>query len=136
METQTQTRTNQQIISDSFEEFSRGNITAIIDVCDDNIIWKTYDNPIIKPAGTYKGKDGVADFFSTLGSEIEYFNFEAHEFITQGENVVVTGHHAGTVKRTGKSFDHDWCMVFKLRNGKIYQYSVYVDTYDQAKAFE
>ena len=136
METLTETRTNMQVIQDSFAEFLKGNISGIINNCTDDIVWQSYENPIVQPSGTFRGKQGVIRFFSTLDDKIEYSNFEPKEYICQGSNVVVLGHHTGKVKATGKTFDHDWCMVFKLRDKLIYSYVAFVDTYEEALAFQ
>ncbi len=136
METTTATKNNLQIVQQGFDNFAKGNISAIIDVCTDDVEWGSYNNPDVTPSGTYHGKKGVQDFFSTLAQNINYSSFEPRDFLVQGDNVVVFGHHTGTVKSTGKTFDHDWCMRFKMDDGKIEEYFSFVDTYDQAKAFK
>lgn len=127
---------NVAIIQQAFADFGSGNIQGILDVCTDDITWTGADNPGVPIAGTFKGKDGVMKFFSTLADNLDYSSFEPKEFFSDGEVVIVLGHHTGKVKKTGKSFDHDWCMVFRLRDGKMYHYYVFADTRDQAESFK
>ena len=100
------------------------------------MVWTGAENPNVPIAGTFKGKDGVMKFFSALAENIDYTAFEPKEFFSDKDVVIVLGHHAGKVKRTGKSFGHDWCMIFRLRGGEIYHYYVFVDTRDQAESFK
>ncbi len=136
METATQTKNNVQIIQQAFADFSKGNIQGILDVCSNDVVWSGAENPNVPIAGTFKGKEGVSKFFSTLAENVDYSNFEPKEFFSDKDAVIVLGHHTGKVKKTGKTFDHDWCMIFKLHEGKMYSYYVFVDTRDQAESFK
>jgi hypothetical protein len=39
------------------------------------------------------------------------------------------------VKSTGRTYEHDWVMVFTLRKGKIVRFRHYYDTADIVVAF-
>ena len=136
METATKTKNNVQIIQQAFDDFGTGNIQGILDVCTNDVVWSSAENPDVPIAGTFKGTEGVRNFFSEVAGNVDYSNFEPKEFFSDKDAVVVLGHHTGKVKKTGKTFDHDWCMVFKLRDGKVYKYNVFVDTRDQAESFK
>ena len=136
METLTQTKNNVQVIQQAFADFGSGNIQGILDVCTNDIVWSTAENPGVPITGTFKGKDGVKNFFSTLAENVDYSSFEPKEFFSDKNAVIVLGHHSGKVKKTGKTFDHDWCMVFRLRDEKTYNYFAFVDTRDQAESFK
>jgi ketosteroid isomerase-like protein len=136
METLTATRTNVQIVKEAFDHFLKGNISAILEVCSDNVEWGSYENPDVPYAGIYKGKAGVLDFFTTLAGNVTYSVFEPTEYISEGDDVVVFGRHAGTANKTGKSFDHNWCFSFKISNGKVDRFFSYVDSRDHSQAFK
>ena len=135
METLTRTKNNVQIVQQAFADFLSGNIQGILDECTDDIVWAASENPEVPYAGTFKGKEGVAEFFSTLAENVNYSLFEPKEFFSNKDAVVVLGRHTGTVKKTGKTYDHDWCMVFRFRDEKLYHFFAFVDSLDQAKAF-
>jgi ketosteroid isomerase-like protein len=135
METSIATRSNLQIIQQAFANFAEGKISAIVDVCAEDVVWGSYKVPGIDITGSFFGKEGVQEFFTRLGEQIHYSYFEPKEFIVQGDTVIVLGHHTGTVRSTGRSFDHDWCFSFKMRHGKLQQYFAFTDTYEQARAF-
>ena len=127
---------NVQVVQKAFEEFMKGNTSAVVDICTDDVSWGSYENPGVPLAGIFKGKEGVRRFFSMLGELIDYTDFTPREFFGQGDAVVVLGHQAGKVKKTGKTFDHDWAMVFRLRGPKIYSFFEFNDTRLQAEAFQ
>lgn len=135
METTT-TNTNVQLIQQAFNDFLQGNIQAILNACDDQVEWSSYKNSDVPFSGTFYGKEGVQEFFAAIAENIDYQQFEPKEYVTQGDTVIVLGHHAGTAKKTGRTFDHDWCMHFKLRNEKVAYYFIFVDTLEQAKCFK
>ena len=136
METVTQTKNNIGIIQQAFADFGTGNIQGIMDGCTVDVVWTGADNPDVPFAGTFKGKDGVKDFFTNVANEVEFTSFEPKEFFSDKDAVVVLGHNTGKVKKTGKTFDNDWCFVFRMRDEKVYHYYAYVDTLSQAEAFK
>jgi uncharacterized protein len=135
METSIATRSNLQIIQQAFDDFAKGNIPAIIETLADDVRWGSFKVPGAAMSGNFFGKEGVQEFFKHLDEQIKYSVFEPREFIVQGDSIVVLGHQAGSVKSTGKSFDHDWCFSFKMKNGKVQSYFAFTDSYEQAKAF-
>ena len=135
MATLTQIQTNVEVIQRAFADFASGKINRIIDNCTNDILWILPKNPGVPITGTFEGKEGILNFFEAVAENVEFSNFEPKEFFNDKEVVIVLGHQTGKVKKTGKTFDHDWCMVFRLRAGKIYHYYGFVDTRDQAESF-
>lgn len=138
METSTAVATSPalKVIQQAFTDFANGNITGIVNACADDVVFGTYSDPYSRPSGNYYGKEGVLEFFKQLDENIDMTLFEPREFITQGDRVIVLGHQTATVKHTGKTIDHDWCMSFTVRNGKIQQYFDFGDSYQFAQAFQ
>ena len=135
METLRQTRTYVEIIQHAFADFASGKINKIIDNCTNDVLWILPKNPGVPITGTFEGKDELLNFFELLAENVDYSNFEPKEYFSDKEVVIALGHQSGKVKKTGKTFDHDWCMVFRLRAAKIYHYYGFVDTRDQAESF-
>lgn len=126
---------NVQIIKEAFGNFLNGNIPAIINICADDVAWGGYKVPDVPFAGMFYGKEGVQDFFKRLAENVDFSYFEPKEFFSQGDDVFVLGHNTGTAKTTGLSFDHGWCMHFRMQGGKLKNYFAYLDSFEQAKAF-
>ena len=136
MENSPQQKNNVQIIQQAFADFASGNIDSIINICTDDVEWTGLANPTVPIAGTFHGRNEIIKFFNNLTENIDYSYFEPKEFFSNKDVVIVLGHHTAKVKKTGKSFDHDWCMIFRLQEGKIYHYYIFVDTREQAEAFK
>ena len=52
----------------------------------------------------------------------------SHDYIAQGDKVVVLGHERQRVKATGLTVENDFAMVFTIRDGKIARFRNYEDT--------
>jgi ketosteroid isomerase-like protein len=126
---------NVDLLKKAFAEFKKGNIQAVIDSCIDDVQWKTYENPTVPFAGTYKGKGEVKKYFKLLVENVTIKSFVQHEFIAQGETVVVLSHQKATVKKTSKSIEQDMVQVFKFRNDLIASVTTFNDTRLAEKAF-
>jgi ketosteroid isomerase-like protein len=137
METLATVKTEQNIsaVQNAYAEFAKGNIQAVANACTEDVVWGSFENKSVPYAGNFHGKKGVIDFFTTIGTSIDYIEFQPKEFFAVADKVFVKGYHKGKVKSTGKTFGHDFLMEFHLRDGKTYAFFAWVDTKDQAQAF-
>ncbi|NIO18961.1 ketosteroid isomerase, partial [bacterium] len=62
-------------------------------------------------------REEVATWFKELLEKVQPERLETLEFTAQGDRVIVEGRNRGTVKSTGRAYEHDWVMVFTLREG-------------------
>jgi len=113
-----------------YEFFERGDIPALIrETIDDNCTWISPGPKDKLPwAGTFKGKQEIANFFAQVGQNLEFSEFAPREMIEQGDTVVVLGTLAGRAKKTDNSIKNEWAHVFKYRQGKIVFFQEYIDT--------
>ena len=126
---------NLRIVQEGYADFARGDVQTLLGKFADDIEWVipgSKNNPL---AGTYKGRNRVAEFFKLLSDLTEISTFEPREFVAQGDKVVVLGRETGRVKSTGRGFQSDWAMAFTLRNGKIVKFQEYTDTANLEAAF-
>jgi hypothetical protein len=128
-------RTNVQIIQDAYNEFLKGNPQGVANLCTDDVAWGSFKNPEVPFSGMFYGKEGVLEFFKLIAESVDYKSFEPKEFISQGEDVFVLGQEEAVVKETGGTYGDDWCMHFRLREGKIRYFFAFIDTYGQTRAF-
>jgi uncharacterized protein len=127
---------NMNAVKVAFDDFLKGNVQAILDGCTDDIEWGAHNNPTVPYGKTYYGKAGAAEFFKTLNDSVNYTRFEPKEYYADRDKVFVTGYHEATVKSTGKTFGHDFLMEFTIRDSKVSRFFAFVDTNDQARAFQ
>lgn len=126
---------NITIVQKAFTDFLNGNIAGIIDACSNDVEWTTHENANVPYAHSYRGRQGVGEFFKALSAGIDYIKFQPKEFYGDGDKVFVKGYHNAKVKSTGKSFGHDFLMEFTLSEDSISSFFAWVDTRDQTTAF-
>jgi len=120
---------NVQTAKEGYAAFGRGDVPAILELLTDDIEWiEPGPADVIPAAGTYRGKEEVAGFFATLGENAEIHKFEPHEFIAQGDHVVVLIHSESTVKRTGRKVTDHLAHVWTFKGAKLARFEVFSDT--------
>jgi len=113
-----------------YDLFKQGDIATLIkDLIDDSCTWIAPGPEDKLPwAGHFKGKQGIADFFTRVGQNLEFSEFAPSEFIEQGDAVVTIGRAIARSKKTGKTIKDDWVHIFKYRQGRIVSFQEYSDT--------
>ncbi len=128
--------TNAGVVQETYEAVGRGDIPTLLDLLTDDVEW-TFQGPYSIPfAGTRRRREGVAEFFSLVGENIEFQDFEPREFIAQGDTVVVLGFERSLVKPTMRTFEQEWAHVYTLRDGKVAKFLSIEDTAAHVVAFE
>ena len=130
---------NVQFIKEHFAAFGRGDVESAVSMVAGNVDWQS---PVSRTqpeeitwAAPRHNQEEVKQFFRELASKVQPEGFEIIGFIAQGDQVVVEGRNRGQVKSTGKSYEHDWIMVFTILEGKIVRHRHYYDTADVVAAF-
>jgi ketosteroid isomerase-like protein len=132
----TAARQNADVLQRMYEAFGRGDIPAVLDMLTDDAEWTLRGPSALPHAGTHRGREGIAQFFSSLGENLEVERFELREFVAQGDTVVVLGDERCTVKTTGRTFEQEWAHVYTLTDGKIATGRFFEDTAAQVVAFD
>ena len=110
---------NVDVVQQGYEAFGHGDIPAVLELLTDDVEWTEQGPSVIPFAGTFRGREGIAEFFTLLDETLEFEQFEPRKFVGQGDTVVVVGYERGLVKPTGRTFEHEWAHVYTLRDGKI-----------------
>jgi ketosteroid isomerase-like protein len=128
---------NIAVVQQAYAAFQRADIAGVLELLASDVEWDAVRGvPANVPiGGRRRGREQVAEFFATLGREQEFQRFEPREFLAQGERVVALGSYEARVNRTGRSFSGDWAMAFKVRNGKIVEFTEFADSYGIAAAY-
>jgi ketosteroid isomerase-like protein len=119
--------TNADIIKNVYELFARGEIPALLETFDKDIIWTEMEG--FPYGGTYVGAGAILNgVFMRLGSEWNNFQANPEEFLASEDRVVVLGHYRGTYKATGRGINVPFAHVWTLREDKIVKFVQYTDT--------
>ncbi len=127
--------TNAEVVQETYEAVGRGDIPALLDLLTDDVEWTFQGPPVIPFAGTRRGREGVAQFFSLITETLEFEWFEPREFVAQGDTVVALGFERALIKPTGRTFEQEWAHLYKLRDGKVAKFLAFEDTAAHAAAF-
>ena len=130
------TRTNVEVVQETYEAVGRGDIPALLDLLTDDVEWTLQGPSVIPFAGTRRGREGAAEFFSLVGENIEFEQFEPREFVVQGDTVVVLGYERSLIKPTGHTLEQEWAHAYTLRDGKIAKFRAFEDTAALVVAFD
>ena len=129
------TEDNRRVVQSVFEAFGRGDIPGVLGFVAEDARWDAPGPPVVPFYGRRRGHAGAAEFFTQLGSNVEFEKFEVGEFIAEGDTVVVTGSERGRVRANGKTYEMDWVLLFEVRGGKVVRFHCYDDTWAVAEAF-
>ena len=130
---------NVKIVQQHFAFFGQGNLPAALDMFAEDVDFLSPVTrnapPEISWAKPRNNRGEVAAFFKELSEKVQVDQMETFWFTSQGDRVIVEGRNRGTVKSTGRSYEHDWVMVFTLHEGKITRSRHYYDTAEISAAF-
>ena len=98
-----------QVVDALFAAIQSGDRDRILALLSDDVEWWVAGPSEIPYAGTFRGRDEVAQFFATFNDSIDYESWHAHEFIAEGETVVVVGEERWRASRVGSSSTTPGC---------------------------
>jgi ketosteroid isomerase-like protein len=127
-------KSNEEVVRATLESFMKGDIDGLLTGLPDEIIFEGPQSPELPYSGIFRGKAEVKKFFAGIG-QAEVSSFEPQEYLNAGNNVVVIGRWAGKVRKSGKSFQTKWALVFEVVDGKIRRFRDFEDTAGTAAAF-
>ena len=129
---------NVQLIQQHFAAFGKGDLSAVLGTIAQDVDWQSpatrsmqEEIPWAKPCHS---REEVASFFKELLDSVQPEKFEIFNFTAQDDRVMVEGMNSGKVISTGISYEHDWIMVFTMRDGEIVRHRHYYDTADIVRA--
>ena len=128
-------RTKVGVVQQGYEAVGRGDIPAVLDLLTEDVEWTLQGPSVIPFAGTFRGREGIVEFYSLVGETLEFEQFEPHKFVGQGDTVVVVGYERSLAKPTGRTFEQEWAHVYTLRDDKIATGRFFENTAAQVEAF-
>jgi ketosteroid isomerase-like protein len=118
---------NKRLIKQIYTDAANRNGTTFVDSLADDACWTVTGQ--YSWSRTFKGKDAVLNGLmghvrSLLADRTRTV---AHNFIAEGDTVVVEA-KGDNVTKTGVRYDNDYCMVWRLENGKVTEIREYCDS--------
>lgn len=114
-----------------YQAFAQGDIAAVLSLFDPDIVWTAPE--VLPTGGTYRGAQGVGEFFGTLATHFAELSVVPEEFLADGDQVVV---RCMTTGRTaaGNSFAEPSIHCWTLRDGRPVRFEEFTDTATMAVA--
>jgi ketosteroid isomerase-like protein len=115
---------NETLLRDSYDQFIKGGIGAVIHLWDDNGVFHIFGrkSPLAKD---WHGKYGISDFFrQMLDMCAGSFELEVIDVLASDERGVVFVHERA--RRDGRIYEVDTVHVWRLRNGMFTEFWRYV----------
>lgn len=118
---------NKKLIQQVFTDSANRNGTTFIDHLADDAVW--IQTGECSWSGKFTGKDAILNgLFARLRALLtDRPRTLAFNFIAEGDTVVVEA-KGDNVARSGERYDNEYCMVWKVENGRIVQIKEYCDT--------
>lgn len=118
---------NKKLIQQVFTDSASRSGTTFIDHLADDAVW--IQTGQCSWSGSFKGKDAILNgLFARLRALLtDRPRTLAFNFIAEGDTVVVEA-KGDNVARSGERYDNEYCMVWKVENGRITQIKEYCDT--------
>jgi ketosteroid isomerase-like protein len=127
MERAMSTAENKRLVQQIFADSASRSGTTFIDHLADDVCW------IITGqwswSQTFQGRDAVVNKLGTYVRSLlnDRMRTVAYNFIAEGDTVVVEA-KGDNVTKTGLRYDNDYCLIFRIENGRIKQIKEYNDS--------
>ena len=105
---------NTALVQQAYGHFRGGDVPAVLEALSEDVEWTSPEFEEVPVSGTWRGREGVGEFFRTLSDTQEVRQLELSEFVAQGDKVVALGHYAWHVKSTGRGWESDFVHVLTV----------------------
>lgn len=117
------------LVREIFAELSRGNISALVDRCADDVELHVFGPPEVPFAGRRRGRDQVQRFLRDAVLEVvETYELSPRELLAAGDHVVVLGSSRCRVRANGHEYRNEWAVIMTLRDGRFTRIAEYFDS--------
>lgn len=119
--------TNTAIVRKAIEDIGNLNVQGLLAIIDDDIDFRLMGtSPLSRKL---RGKQAYLEIVAEVGSYLDGFiKLTVDELIPAGEWVIVRASGHATMKATGADYDNEYCMMWKLKDGKVVKLREYTCT--------
>lgn len=127
---------NTRTLREAYLKFQTGDFSGLIEHFDDDIYFIMPEIENVPYGGLWHRKPAAVRFFEILTVAEDISDYEAREFISQGDKVVVMGRMTSTVRSTGRHYSTEWVHVHTMKDNRITNFAVFMDTAAALRAFQ
>jgi ketosteroid isomerase-like protein len=121
---------NEKVLRDVYARFKESGIEALIEHCDENIIWRSPGAPNrIETAGEWHGHDGAREYFETLRLNWTLKSMYVQEVYSADDRTFAARLIVSAASNaTGKCVSLEKIDLVTMQDGKITSYAEVFDT--------
>jgi ketosteroid isomerase-like protein len=124
------------VVKQMYDAFEEGDMPKALSLVSEDCQWDHRGPPGPPINKLYVGREGVQEFYRTLGETQEVLDFEAQEFFESGNRVVAIGTCRFRVKETGKEWGSKWVGAYTVEDGLIKSWTPVFDMSAEAEAYK
>ena len=118
-----------RITKDFYSAVAAGDMDRSMLLLSPDVVWVFYGpEDVIDYAGTFKGHEGVRQFFTDAYKTVDISEFTRNSFAVDGNVVIVTGWEKGVSKMTGGEYSVNWSHLFTIENNLITRFEEITDS--------
>lgn len=103
------------VVKVMLEAFGKGDMKAFGQTLSDYSTWTYHGANDIPYAGTYTGREEVLGFISNIMTRVDVLDFQAEQFIADGNTVVVLGKERQRIKQSQEILEQRWVQVYTVQ---------------------
>lgn len=117
------TQENVRTVQSLYAAFGRGDVPAVLEAMDPEILWCNPGPSDFAYFGTHRGRGAVAqNIFAFLGENLQISMLEPRDMLASGDKVVVLLHMEATARKTGRKIVQDVAHVWTFKHGRCAQF--------------
>src|SRR6056297_3118403 len=117
------------VVETVYTAFAQGDMEAFAGLMAPDIVWNEAEGNPYADLNPYIGPEAVmSGLMSRLVSEWEDISVTPHEYVVEGDRVVVFGRYKETWKATGRAIDIPFVHSWTVESGKLVAFQQFTDT--------
>ena len=115
-----------ELVQSGYDAFAQGDIPRVLELLSVRVSWDV--SPVLPEGGSWRGRDGVAEFLEQLGSLWADLTLDVEEWIDDGQNVVAVGRAAGRLRaQANAAAGYEFVHLFTVSEGEIARFRAWAD---------
>jgi ketosteroid isomerase-like protein len=121
---------NAALVREVYDAFAKGDVGPLVAILDDDVEWNEAEHSIHWPGGPFRGTQAVLEgVIGPLARDFDGFRIDVGRISAAGDTVFVEARYRATAKSTGKALDALAAHVWDFRDGKVFRFQQYTDTW-------
>ncbi len=125
-----------EIIHQYFESLKIGNIDAVLDFLDDDVVWNVAGVPNVPTVGLLRGKEYVRAWLERFPKSFQPMELVLDQYFTSESEIMVKGRFRHKILKTGRVAGSDIIIHFSFKDGLISRYQIFEDSAILSQGFD